>query len=463
MDEARAEAGAGTFAARATAWAGVAAVAGVALAEAAAFAVRAVGGPAVSPGQTARTGGLLYLAFHGVPVRFDALLRTIGPRGGGPVHVSLGAAPTLGTLLIVVLLAVGGRRLARDGVGGVRGGLSGAAVAVPYGVACAIVAIVSRLDVPPPGTSRALIIGAIAVDVPLLWSAGLGMAVAAIAGFAGGSTASAPAGREFAAPDLGFGTPSAAPIRTGQSGRFAAATWAGAVWLALGLLASFAALLGMAVVDGRSRAAYFHAAFGHGTARGLASLGLTLLWLPTMCAWVLEASMGSCIATHAGCVLSYARLPRSAADLAGGGGAGPPPAVYLLFVLVPLSAAVIGGWLGARRAGANGAGAAMRAGVRAGFVFGILAGAVVVLARLWATISGPGAAVVGGSRSLSLGPAVLLSTGVGMVWGLVGGAAGGFLRSLADRSPAEPVRERVFTDGEAPQVGRRPQETEREP
>jgi hypothetical protein len=439
------------FATHAAGWAAAAVVAGLALAEAAAFAVRTVGGPTASPGQTARAGGLLFQAFHGTPVRFDAVLRAIGPRVGGSVRVSLGAAPTLGTVVVVAILFLAGRRLAGEDGSGVRGCLRGAAVAVPYGVMCAIVALVSRLHVPAPGTSRALIVGSIAVEAPIAWSFALGIAVAAVAGFVGGLTAAGQ--RALGANDLGFGGGRVASNADGpRQGHFGAAVWAGAVWIFIGLVASFAALLGLAIADGRSRTAYFDGAFAHGTARGLASLGLTLLWLPTLCAWVLQLSMGSCVATHAGCSISYWHVPGSIAELAGAQPARPthgPPGIYALFVLVPLVTSLAGGWLGAHRAGARRGAKSAFAGSRAGLVFGLLTVPVVLLARLWTSVEGPGATVVGGGRTLSLGPAVLLSASVGLLWGLAGGAAGGLLRSVGRRRSTPPVRERVFPQIEA--------------
>src|SRR6266498_4156970 len=133
----------GAAASRAASGAALAAVAGLALAEAAVFLFRAAGGGSAPVGGTARAGGLAFMAFHGVPVAFDATLRQLGTRPGGPVTVRLGAVPMLGTLVVGASLFLAARAIvrrasrARPVLGPLRRGLQGALVAVPYGIIAA--------------------------------------------------------------------------------------------------------------------------------------------------------------------------------------------------------------------------------------------------------------------------------------------------------------------------------------
>jgi len=96
--------------------------------------------------------------------------------------------------------------------------------------------------------------------------------------------------------------------------------------LAAGLLLAFAGLLVLAAVTPHVTAEYFHAAFIRGAARGSVLVGLNVLVVPNLAAWVLSAAMGGCVGggfgvtgAHA-CVLSLSKLPSGAAlsTLAGG-------------------------------------------------------------------------------------------------------------------------------------------------
>lgn len=456
------------------------------------FAFRAAGGPSAQAGATARSGGLLFLAFHGAPIEFQAAVRQIGGRAGGPVSVTLGLGALLGALVVVIALGLAGRAAARRWPSGATGstgstserspgtedgafalGLRGAAVAVPYAGLAAIVAALSRVNVSPPGTSVALITGSVAVRTPLAMAVLLPAAVAAAAGFVGGASGGLPRGRATAR-DLGFGHAAAgvASVSLGSNGsRLASALTAGAGGVAIGLAASFVGLLILALVDGGARDSYFHAAFAHGAARGVAVLGLTALTLPTMCTWMLSTSMGSCIAVartvgraaQSSCALSYAHAPAGPplASLASQGGAVPsgraPSAGYLLFLLVPFVTVMATGWFGARRSEAARAERSFRAdfsaGISAGAVFGAVMVPLLLVSRVWASLMGPGASGVGGAGTVSVGPAIVLSIGLTFAWALIGGAAGGGLHGLrAWRQGASmpAVRERVFGTGESP-------------
>jgi hypothetical protein len=193
-----------------------------------------------------------------------------------------------------------------------------------------------------------------------------------------------------------------------------------------------------------------------------------------MATWVLFPAMGSCVAlartvgaagaaaSTSSCVLSYAHVSSvpALASSVSGAGSGPveqahTPGAYVLFVVVPLIAVVGGGWLAARSLRSQPDGgradpvARVSVGALAGVVFAAWSILVVLVSRLGLAISGPGAAAVGGMKSLGAGPAVVPSVLLGLAWGVIGGTAGALIRR-GPRVASEPVRERVFPAGWTP-------------
>ena len=455
---------------------------GLVLSEAIAFGFALAGGAPGSPASIARVGPLLFYAFHHVPLVFDAAIRRPSAQ---PVDLTLtvATAPMLGTLALGAALFVAGRLGARRAgrrVGSlIAAGAEGAKIAVPYALLCGIGALLARITLVPPSSAGALLAGSFSVG-PSVWPAfAWPAAIAAIAGFLGGVAAWRcdvdPTNRTG-----GFDAPPPASddaVATSEHERWVrAAIVGGSAMAGLALVLSFAGLLVLAAIDTRSTRAYFDATFGRGPARGVAAVGLTALEVPNMATWVLYPAMGSCVdlastsrvapgagsdanRTVATCVLSYGAFPARSlfADpgaidrlIATGSAAGPAvPAGSFLFLLAPAVAVLAGGWGAARRSRATGPMRSAAAGALAGVVFAAWSFPIVLLARSAVAVAGAGAvsAGAGGSFGYSIGPAVLLSVGVAIAWGVIGGSAGGALRgwSMARRPVA--VRERVFPGG----------------
>jgi hypothetical protein len=249
----------------------------------------------------------------------------------------------------------------------------------------------------------------------------------------------------------------------------------------VGVVLAFAGLLVMAAVDDHATHRYFDTAFRGGLARGSAAVGLTALEVPNMATWVLYPAMGSCVAvvrssgsvggkpaagTSSGgaCVLSLRRRPSSAVlaragslgRVVGSGFANAPtaPPAYLFFMMVPAIAVLAGGWVASGRAARldsrdrRSSGAS--AGALAGVVFVAWTPVLVLLSTIVVTVGGVGAAGLGGQGTVAVGPSLLLSIVVAAAWGVVGGAAGGALRTLVVRRWSAPVRERVFPERPLP-------------
>jgi len=193
-------------------------------------------------------------------------------------------------------------------------------------------------------------------------------------------------------------------------------------------------------------------------AYGIALLGLNLLWLPNMSAWFLFPAMGSCVtanlsyggSSYSSCLVSYAHVATPAA-LRGVQSLGPfatnpaqsPPAPSgdLAFVLVPLAAVLLGGWLAARRTAPLTRAGAAGAGALAGLVFGVAMGALAALASVVLQVHGvPGVGGGGrpiGTASLWVGPAIGSGTLAALAWGVVGGALGGLAAGPERVSPTQ--------------------------
>src|SRR5215471_29398 len=141
-------------------WALIAAGVALAAAEAVAWLGAAAGASSASVATKLRAGGVLFLWFHDVGLTVSA------PTGGfaGPgaaILQSVGATVwvtfLLGTLVVLWLLSMGGRRVAREAGGPAwLGALHGTKVALPYAVVCLVVALLERFSVALPGGSLGL-------------------------------------------------------------------------------------------------------------------------------------------------------------------------------------------------------------------------------------------------------------------------------------------------------------------
>jgi hypothetical protein len=379
----------------------------------------ALAAPKPGPGAAEIAGGgaaLLYL-FHHVPLVFDVprslFLSLAEPSLKPLVEVPVSLAPLTATALILWGLSRGGRAVANAvGGGSLLRGLHGMKVALPY----AAIAFGLSFAV----HARFVLRGADGPTVhpeplaALLWP----LALAAVAGFAGGFR-SAPPGAE-SLWDV------RARAVVGGAWRM---TW-------LGLTLSFVGLLVVAVSKPDETKSFVLGAFSSGALQGSLHLGLTFLVVPNMAAWILIPAMGGCTGVSgafSACLLSYSRfagpgtllegLPYPSQPVVGS----PPPPAYFLFLLAPLIAVLAGGALAARRGPARGPAESAALGAGAGAVFAVLAGFVIVLSELAVGARGavPGFFAAG---TLRAGPGLVSGILVAAGWGIVGGGLGGWVR-----------------------------------
>jgi Family of unknown function (DUF6350) len=416
-------------------WGRAAIRAGVALAGAGALAVGLVflvwfasDPPRPSVIETARAGGSLLLLFHRVPFSFDLPGAAFGLAPGEALPAvtgSVAVAPLTGTALVLVLLARGGAAVARAAGGSaVARGLHGAKVAVPYAVVTLVLSFAAGFDSAVAGQAGPALepspIGA------LVWPLMLGV----LAGFGGGLSA-VPAGDEPAGA---------------WSRRLRAALAGGWRMLWLGLALSFLGVLVLASVESDATRAYLRTVAEAGVLGGAALVGLTLLVVPNIAAWVLYPAMGGCVGVtgaEGGCVISFGAFPDG---LGAGGPVGLLPGVttsepstgYFLFALAPLLAVLWGGAMAARRARAETGAEGAAVGAMAGVVFGLLSLPATLLAQITFGIDAGPAADPILTGTIAIGPYTLLGGLVALAWGIVGGAVGGFLRA---RSGAPAVDE----------------------
>jgi hypothetical protein len=130
----------------------------------------------------------------------------------------------------------------------------------------------------------------------------------------------------------------------------------------------------------------------------------------------------------------------------GGASFGSAPAAYLLFLLVPLLATVLGGRRTAEGLGAGPAETVI-AGAGAGVMFAALAAAGALLSTI--TVS-YGAAFVGETSAgrVAVGPDVVGGTLLALAWGVVGGGLGAATRRLS----SEPSRRATRARAEGPRT-----------
>ncbi len=375
-----------------------------------------------SSGALSKVGWLYVGSFHGVglSVRVGAFPYLLcegvcrAPTSGLPeyrLHITL----LLGTALLVYLLYRAGRVAGKRSGGSFRKRLVvGAAIAPAYAVPMFVVASFVRVPLP----------GAAIVEIrPVLWQSFVyPLAIAAVAGAAGGATTGL---REVVT----------------AGGRRLVGAIAGGWWmivsaLVLGLIGLFV----LAALRPDGAGAYWREVSGHGTRVEAFVLGNQALLAPDQSVLILAASLGSC---------DRATLPGSSIDLLCFGrqpvariagelrlfGAEPTssdamPASHYLFVLVPAAATLLGGRRARRISGDA------FAGVGAGAVFAGL----VFLACVASTVSVRGVFAftthTDVSQTVSVGPDLVRTTLLAIVWGVLGGAIGAALPERRQRPEA---------------------------
>ena len=445
-------------------WALIAAGVALAVAEAIAWLGALAGASSASVATKLRAGGILFLWFHDVGLSVSA------PSGGfrGPgaailqsVGATLWVTFLLGTLLVLLLLAIGGRRVARETAGPAwLGALHGTKVALPYAAVCLGVALLERFSLPLPGGALGLRAAAVpvAAALPAAFLIPLGLGV--VGGFVGGLAENE--------EDDGDAT---RVVRGAVGGARAM------LGFALGL--SFLGLLILAAAHPDLTRRYTDAMFGGGFDRGVALLGINLLWLPNMTAWFLVPAMGSCVtanlsyggSVYSSCVVSYGHIATPAAlrgvetlgPFATNPAQSPPaPGADLAFLAIPLVAVLLGGWVAARKTEPATRTGAAGAGALAGVVFAAAVAVISALASLALQVHGV-SGVGGGGRpagtaTLWVGPAVGGGALFALGWGVLGGALGGLIAGPARPAPEESWRPARGETGESWEAAEAPED-----
>jgi hypothetical protein len=379
----------------------------------------------------AKLGALFFYAFNHVSLAVSVESGKIGALAGTGFEGATGAlsiTPLAGTALVLWLLARAGRRVARmsGGTSVAARAMHGTKIALPYAVLCGLAGLALHVSVPVSG-------GRVTVSPStagaFVWPAILALAAGAIGGARSGG----------------------APGPWLRAGRDGLRT------LSIALFLAVVGLVLLAPANSRATGAYFDA-FHSGLAAGLSRVALTVAVLPNMALWVLFPSMGGCLSLSAHqasgefsvCLLSYSQFPPPGgiAGIAGRSPAfdlAPPPAPYLPFVLVPLAAVLIGGWLAARRE-EGGSGRWVWRAAAAGVAFAAAAAAFGFLSRVGVEVSGSSSGLPETVAAV-LGPELLLGAVAAVAWGVGGGVLGAAARSrryggVGDPSPGSRSRSR---------------------
>jgi hypothetical protein len=411
-------------------WGFVAFVVVAAIAQLLALAAWAVGDTGASIGAFARIGWLTFGAFHHVAIRLDVpdLEVSAGASGPGATSLSVGVALLSVTCIAAWLLFRAGRDVAtRCGGGTLARAVQGMKVAPSYALPAFLLAWLVRVRTPlrlgvfASGELHAALSPWQALAFPL--------AIAAVAGGLGGLRS-------------GFEARTPEDSRTARAAAVAAGGWR---MLVLGMCLSFAGLFVAGVVQPDGPAAlltpstsrYLRDVFER-PGPGLVLLAHHVAAFPNEAMWTLVPAMGACDEVRGSAdadLLCYARFPTEVETaplpMPGGGtvlaplgGAtfGKAPPAYLLFLLVPIVATVLGGRRAVAGSDVRLADAAV-AGVGAGLVFAVLVAAASLLSTV--TLRYGAAFGSGGSAGrLVAGPDVVSGALLALAWGAVGGAIG---------------------------------------
>jgi uncharacterized protein DUF6350 len=403
---------------------------GVVAAVAIALALLLVAGgilPGTSVGTALREGWLLFYAFHHagievispsleLPRHVDAL---IGLPSGYAVDATVSVAVMGGTVLAAWLMYRAGRAVARstDGSPFVRG-IHGSKVAVPYALASWAASWALNFEPRFPHTSPMSVHPSHVSS--LFWPLAIGLA----AGFAGG-------------------------LRSGGESVWTSDWWKGEDWnrrwrgilagalrmTVLGIGLSTLGLLILGAVHPHDVGTYFRTVFAGSSVTGAVLIVLTALVLPNLAVWLLIPAMGGCLEVTGSavyqpyCFVGYGSflghpLP-GPPEPSGFPQIGAAPHAFLLLLLIPLIAVLLGGLRAARRAEARTRAEGALAGALAGLVFAACLAMIAALAMVTTRFNGPFYIVSTGS--LRYGPSPAAAFQLGLLWGVAGGAAGGWL------------------------------------
>lgn len=365
--------------------------------------------------------GALYLGpFHHAALAFEgdldvdlSRLPGSGVPPGGSATIELGVALLAVTGLAIWLLFRGGRASAFGDRPGVRA-LTGARVALGYAPPILLVALLATFE--RPARIGTFVTAGIRVSMSAWQAFGFPLAIAVAAGAAGGLWSWLRISDRVAA----------ARVRAILAGGWAM------FLLAIGL--SYAGLLVAGIVQPDqpvslttpSTARYFERVFER-PELGAVVLGHHIALAPNEALWTLVPASGACDVVreseHAD-ILCYHSFPNPGPDGRIAFGSAPP--AYLLFLMAPAVASVLGGRRAAARAGRRWS--AVADGIGAGVVYGVLVGVGCLLASVTLSYAANGGAAVGGR--LWIGPDPVAGTVTALAWGVVGGGTGGASRRL---------------------------------
>ena len=382
----------------------------------------------------------IYL-WQGVGVSID-LEGALGGQAGipaGALAVSGSFSLILGTFVVVMALFAAGRWMSRDDDAPLWARpLRGLQVALPYAVLCALLSLVAgEGGIPglsegfsqgfPQGGGAPFPGGMPEINFSLFGAFAMPFLIALIAAGAGA-------------------TGVAARAATGLVRRAVAAFAGGWRMLWLSVALAVVGFLIVAAANPEPTRAYLEFVSQDGALGVIRGVLLTAFLLGNVGVYVAAASAGVPIGVSAlggNCTLiSYLNFPAGTTEAAAGAAADfanpcaalpiqfeTAPAVYLLFLLVPLVATVLGGRLAARRAGATVGSEGAAVGAVAGFVFALLSFLFAWLADVSYEVE------FFFQVEASAGPSLPLTFLLTMLWGLVGGAIGGWLGSRRTAAP----------------------------
>lgn len=365
--------------------------------------------------------GWLYVgAFHGVP------LEVVPVEPGVVVATRVTVALLLPTAVAVWLSFAAGRVAARDAVGGAAWRVVvSTVVALPYAVASLVLSLVVsvRLDV---AVTETLFGGAVDVTLDPVGTLVGTFAFAFLPAATGGVAA-------VRRPDLRV-------VR-----QLSAVVAGGAQAFGFALLLGFAGLLVNAGADPLAARTYF-AAVSEPSPAGTAMLvGHHVLALPNQSMWVLAPAMGGAdelrFAGSEQTLVSYgATLTEIDGEVPSAGHQAPAvtteplPRWYLLFLLVPAAATVLGGARAAQVA--RSLPGALALGTMAGIVFA----ALVLAGSVLSTIAWRASVTAGDSLSVAAGPDAARAAALALAWGVAGGLVGALWRwSVSSTWPTGPA------------------------
>ena len=356
--------------------------------------------------------------WHGVSFDVNIALPQTELPFGSSIEVGLTATAMLGLAVAGYLLFRAGRSFAaRSEVRGWANGVRGLQIAAFYGLFVFALSFFTRLDIPlgqflpAPGEGPQ----SASVHPSLIGAFWMPFVLASFAAGAGALW-----GRIWPRERL------ARLAVAGVSGGWRAA------WIAVAL--SSISFLIVAALNPDVTRAFLEILPG-----GLQRLALivgTLLILPNVGTGIAAAAMGGSInfaaANDACAVISYLKFPGGLAQFTPGGGVpettcdlpfalGPAPFQFMLFLLVPLAATIVGGWLAAQRSGARDAEEGAIAGAAIAIPYALWLWLLGLMARLGYV------AAVGIEIRVWVGPGLVSTILVALVWGVAGGAIGGAL------------------------------------